>query len=866
LRKNILTQAVIVFILILGLCLPARAQNEELPVVIRIDISNPAVLLAVSQLPQGMDVASVRPGEYMDIVIKPSQLGLLTGAGISYTIRKNDPAEIPTKAAYHSFNGIRTELLQIRADHPGITRLDTIGTAAQGGKIWCLKISSNPTVDDNSKPGILFAGNHHAREWMTPEICLYIANQLADRYNQTGQDSVTTLINSKEFYIVPTANPDGFIYDHGGADAVPANPSLYWRKNRRQNSATVYGSDLNRGYDGSVDGDIRGAWGSTINSYTSPDSSNDVFWGVSPSGEPEQQAMMNLVKTHNIVAAISFHTYSQLLLWPIGYTDSTVKRAPDDTVFANYGRKVASRIKKTRTNSTYDPMQSSALYPTTGASDDWMYGYGMYQLGRMIAPFTIEADTAFYTTAAFIDSVCPQVWRGALYFSWLQDTMSLRMSPPPVLPPPVTRAAFPSASTDYRLTWRRLNPAANATAYELQELSGPVRDSSTAATNTDAKITLSNFTRSTARGYQGGNSYFSGTGAYRIASITTNNPYPVAGSTDSFRFYSYQGMTTFDRVWVESSVDGRQWKVLGKLFGNTGTTWNRRVYSIGADSGRSLFFRIRYVGDGATSGDGGIYIDNIVPAESLTTTATVSNAIADTSYLITGKTVGSTYYYRVRGYNAKRGWGDWDQLFKVNVVMGPLAVAFTGMNLTATSDGVNIAWRTESEQNCLRWEIERSDNVQRDYVQVGRVEGQGATSEPREYSYTDESVTGKGEYYYRLAEIDVNGNKAYYGPLSITFGGDIPTVYLLSQSAPNPFDQNTTIKYQISKSGPVSLKIYNIAGQVVKVLDDGYRMAGNYSASWDGKDDQGRKAGNGIYLYRLVAGDFRSTKKITLLR
>ena len=195
-----------------------------------------------------------------------------------------------------------------------------------------------------------------------------------------------------------------------------------------------------------------------------------------------------------------------------------------------------------------------------------------------------------------------------------------------------------------------------------------------------------------------------------------------------------------------------------------------------------------------------------------------------------------------------------------------LAVSFAGMNLMASSDGVNLTWRTESEQECLRWEIERSENADQGFVNVGTVEGGGTTSQPKNYSYADNTITTKGEYYYRLAEVDNKGDKTYYGPMSIGFGGDIPAAYMLAQSQPNPTMGSASISFALKRSGNTSLKVYNIAGQAVKTLVNENRQAGNYSVDWDGRDDQGQKVSNGIYLYRLISGDFQATKKITVLR
>ncbi|MDO9390314.1 MAG: M14 family zinc carboxypeptidase [bacterium] len=863
--------------MLLGSSLARGQEDMEPKMLIRVDISNPAVLLAVSNLPQGIDVAACRPGEYMDIVTKPSQLSLFTGAGISYTVRVSDPKVVPSKAAYHTYDGIRAELKQIALDHPTITKLDTVAVAAQGGKVWCLKVSSNPTVDDNSRQGILIMGNHHAREWMTPEICLYIANYLTNNYNPVGTDSISTLVKTKEIYIVTSVNPDGFIYDHGGTNVIPPwPPTLLWRKNRRVNSPTVFGVDLNRGYDGSVDGDIMGAWGGSINSYTSPDSSNDVFYGFSPSGEPEQQAMMKIVKDHNIVLSISYHTYSELVLWPLGYVDSTVKRAPDSLQLRYFGQQSAARIKRYRSTLGYTPQQSSALYPTTGDSDGWIYGYGLTQLGRVIFPYCVEADTAFYTPAAHIDSVCPQTLKGFMYLAMRTDSIVTTTSPPPVLPPPVTGVTFPTVSTDYRLSWNLPNPASNPTAYELQELSGFTATTDTVGAAANPNISLDKFVSNTVRMYSGSRSYRSGVGnQFNIASITTTKPYPVTSAKDSFSFYSYQGMTTFDRMWVEISPDGRQWNLLGKLYQNA-LSWTKRAFAIDSSAyfGKSVFFRIRLVGDGVAASDS-VYIDDIKPVASFASTATVSSAITASNYLVTGKTVGSTYYYRVRGYNAKRGWGDWDQLYKVNVVMGPLAVELSAFTAQAAPGGINLTWLTQSENDCYQWVVERSDQPEAGYIEIARQSGQGTTASSCQYKYFDANPPALGQLYYRLLELDAKGNQTIYGPVSALSAGDRSLSFGLGSASPNPFKQTTVINYQLSRTGRVSLKIYNIAGQVVRVLVDGEtspsypspRGEGRVgSVTWDGRDDHGRMVGNGVYLYRLISGGLSATKKLIILR
>ena len=88
---------------------------------------------------------------------------------------------------------------------------------------------------------------------------------------------------------------------------------------------------------------------------------------------------------------------------------------------------------------------------------------------------------------------------------------------------------------------------------------------------------------------------------------------------------------------------------------------------------------------------------------------------------------------------------------------------------------------------------------------------------------------------------------------------------LLAQNLPNPFRQSTIINFQLSKPGLVSLKVYNVAGQLVKTVVDAQKSAGNYSATWDGRDQAGRSVAAGVYLYQLRAGDRALTRKMVLL-
>jgi hypothetical protein len=95
---------------------------------------------------------------------------------------------------------------------------------------------------------------------------------------------------------------------------------------------------------------------------------------------------------------------------------------------------------------------------------------------------------------------------------------------------------------------------------------------------------------------------------------------------------------------------------------------------------------------------------------------------------------------------------------------------------------------------------------------------------------------------------------------------ELPLTYALGQSFPNPFQDKATIAYQLPEETPVSLKVFNVTGQVVRELASGKQKAGFYKAVWDGKDGSGRSVSSGVYFYRLSAGGFSKTNKLVVVR
>jgi hypothetical protein len=99
----------------------------------------------------------------------------------------------------------------------------------------------------------------------------------------------------------------------------------------------------------------------------------------------------------------------------------------------------------------------------------------------------------------------------------------------------------------------------------------------------------------------------------------------------------------------------------------------------------------------------------------------------------------------------------------------------------------------------------------------------------------------------------------------------IPKDNQILANYPNPFNPDTWIPYQLAEASDVTIRIYNISGQLVRTLELGYRDAGLYysrarAAHWDGKNAAGEKVASGVYFYHLKTGDFQATRKLLVTK
>jgi hypothetical protein len=97
-------------------------------------------------------------------------------------------------------------------------------------------------------------------------------------------------------------------------------------------------------------------------------------------------------------------------------------------------------------------------------------------------------------------------------------------------------------------------------------------------------------------------------------------------------------------------------------------------------------------------------------------------------------------------------------------------------------------------------------------------------------------------------------------------GDEVPRAWRLEQNFPNPFNPTTTIAYDVRDKGVVTLRIYDVAGRLVRTLVSGMKEPGSYTATWNGRNDRGTRVASGIYFYGMKAKEFRMTRKMVLLR
>ena len=354
-------------------------------------------------------------------LLSPEELTQLRAEG--YTVRilpdmtiqaqqENSPlagqtSGIPGYPCYRTVEETHTSLFDLAAAHPSLVRVVDIGDSwektttggADGYDILAAVITNQAFTPPGGKFEFVLMSAIHAREYATAELVMRFVEELVARYG-TDPD-ITWLLDYGELHIIPQANPDG---------RKQAEAGYLWRKNTNNtNGCTAfpyYGTDLNR--------NSSFKWGGNGSSGYSCAS---TYRGPAPASEPETQAIQDYVAsvlpdqrgTADTDAAppdttglfITVHSYSELVLYPWGYTSAP---APNATALRRLGDKFGYYTGYT----VCQPAE--CLYIADGTTDDWAYG----ELG--VAAYTFEIGTTFFQACTdFENTILPENLPALLY-------------------------------------------------------------------------------------------------------------------------------------------------------------------------------------------------------------------------------------------------------------------------------------------------------------------------------------------------------------------------------------------------------------------------------------------------------------------
>ncbi|MEL7201449.1 MAG: M14 family zinc carboxypeptidase, partial [Pseudomonadota bacterium] len=178
------------------------------------------------------------------------------------------------------------ELEAIYADfqraEPSIVRIVDIGESERGLPIRAIKISDNVGNDEPDEGDVVFFGLMHAREWISMEMSLFLADHLIQNYR--SDPAIRRYVDELEIWIVPVTNPDGFAFTQSDSPIPTSNrmPPRFWRKNQKRNDDGTVGVDLNRNWPS--------FWGRDSGSSAMPVA--DTYRGTEPFSEAETTSLV----------------------------------------------------------------------------------------------------------------------------------------------------------------------------------------------------------------------------------------------------------------------------------------------------------------------------------------------------------------------------------------------------------------------------------------------------------------------------------------------------------------------------------------------------------------------------------------------
>jgi len=361
------------FVLLMGVsCFAAKARYDNYKL-FGLSLENEVQLKALGELEENSDsydfwseLSLVRE---VDIMVPPHKVpefeDFLNRLNIQYHIKVEnvqklvdavDPELTARKTAegrnvfdwtfYNTFAEIMAWLDSRVSAYPNVLTNHVFGTSFQGKPLRLVRYSER-----TGNPAIFMESNIHAREWASSAASTWVINELL-----TSTDPVIReMANTIDWYIIPVANPDGFVFSH--------ESTRLWRKTRQAFGSCI-GTDANRNFDF--------FW---MAAGASNNPCSDTYAGPSAWSEPETAAIRDFYMpiASRVRMFLSMHSFGQYLLMPYGHQTTPSSNHANLTSVGNAG---ANAIRNMNGTDYLVGSSSTVLYATSGTSRDWAFGAG----------------------------------------------------------------------------------------------------------------------------------------------------------------------------------------------------------------------------------------------------------------------------------------------------------------------------------------------------------------------------------------------------------------------------------------------------------------------------------------------------------
>ena len=853
---------------LLGTTLVAVAALADTYSLIRIDLTRPGAEDQLKATPH-LDITVYKPGSYAEVVVQSADLERIDRSGLGYSIDIDDlEAHYAQRSRgvgfgiFHTYSESAAFVDSLHLLYPDVVSEKwSIGQSLNGNDIWCFRVSDNPDVDED-EPEVCIDGMHHAREIMASEFPIMFAEYLAQNYGSDPE--ITWLVDNRELYVIPIVNPDGVIYNE------QTNPSGggMWRKTRRNNGDGTYGVDPNRNYPY--------RWGYD-NYGSSPYTSDEDYRGPSAGSELCVQAMMDFFNGRNIITHDSVHTYSNLLLYPWGYSSaSTADGALFETMAA----------EMTRYNG-YDAGQpGELLYDVNGGAFDWAYG-ATGEHAKVLS-FSTEiggSSDGFWPDEArrgplFQENLWPHIYLMRAAGAYVTVADAVTAGPSKAIEPgqtgtldfTITNQSAVASALGLSLTAQTDDPwiqllAAERNVGDLAAMSSTTLAGDPIPFTVDSACPDGHLVNLTVTAHlaegdlttplsfivgspnvvffddfetglgawqtSGQWGLYQGDGYSPTSSLTDTPAGDYSNQTETYAqlgtaypatelsfWHRYEIEDGWDFGYVQVSTDGQTWVTLG-TYTDTQTTWQQATFDLSAYNGQPVYIRFFLDTDYSVIEDGW-YIDDVtlVGAGSDNLPPAVPVAVSPG----TGAVTGVQPELVVANSSDPEGAG---LVYGFRVYSDALCTDLAASVDDVTEQTTQTSWQATSlADGAYWWRAYAGDGVERSDL-----------SQPVAFT--------------------VDGSSAVDG-----FVVSGPALRVLGSVS----GQGARLELSLPNAGDVNVDIYDARGARIRHLLSGHTDGGTELLVWDGRDDSGRNTASGVYFVRLQAGRDVATGRVVVVR